>query len=144
MPLALSTALAQRQTDSLAQVFSGGFLRIFAGTKRGSPDQAETQTLLGVVSVDALAGAGLHLVADGAALAKSSEVWAFKALANGTATWFSLVTAHDHGDSRTTDERLDGTIGDTDAPGDMTWSTQAVVLDRFYTIDSFLYLLLPI
>lgn len=142
--MALSQALAQRQTQSLADAFRGGFIRVFGGAQRAAPDQAETGTLLGVVSTNGVDGAGLHLTATGATLTKTDAEWVFQALANGTATWFSLVTANDTGGNSLSALRIDGSIGTPAAPGDMTWKARAVTKDRFYTINRFTYLLLPI
>lgn len=144
MAIALSDAVAQQQAQALADAFSGGFIRIFSGTRPANPYMAETGTLLGVVSVNAVANAGLHYVANGGAVSKAAEQWAFKALATGTVSWFRLVTAGDTGAEDPEALRIDGDIGTPSLPADMTWKSTAVTNGVPYTIDSFVYLIQPI
>lgn len=144
MTIGLSNALAQQQTQKLVDTFSGGFIRIFSGTRPADASAAEAGTLLGEVSVNGLSGAGLHFTADGTVLAKATEQWVFKALAAGPATWFRIVQAGDTGLDDSTAKRLDGDVGTPSAPGDMTWQSTTLVPGAHYTIDSFLYVINPI
>jgi hypothetical protein len=140
----LSYALADDQTALMVSRFTGGFVRLFTGAPPVNSDQAETGTLLGVVSVNAQAGAGLHFVNTGPALQKAEENWAFKALATGTVGWFRLVQPGDSGGNSLTARRLDGVVGLLTEAADMNWETLDVAVDQFYTIESFLYLIQPV
>ncbi|MES2347027.1 MAG: hypothetical protein V4641_05585 [Pseudomonadota bacterium] len=139
----LSQALAATQSALLASQFTGGFIRLFSGAPPSSPDQAETGTLLGIVSVDGLGG-GLHFTSVGAVMSMADERWRFHALATGTTGWFRLVRPGDTGANDLTALRLDGIVGIPAAPGDMQWDSLAVTLGLVYSIDSFLYLIQPI
>lgn len=141
----ISSGLGQLLTQALANALTGGSIRIFAGSVPVAPKLAETGTLLGVVSVNAVAGAGLHYTADGTVLVKSaSERWVFKALAAGTATWFRVVSAADTGADDAAAVRIQGLIGTSTAPQDMVWTDLTVLAGAPYTIDSFTYLVQPI
>lgn len=145
MAISLSNALAQTQAALLASQFAGGFIRLFSGAKPATPDLAETGTLLGVVSVDAVSGAGLHFQASGPALLNApDENWWFRALANGTVGWFRIVQPGDTGANDLNALRIDGTVGTSLAPGDMNWVSTDVTAGLPYSLDSFLYLIHPI
>lgn len=140
----LSDALAATQTTLLASQFNGGFIRLFSGPKPATPGDSETGALLGVVTVNAAAGAGLHFNASGSALQKSPESWVFKALSTGTVGWFRLVQAGDTGGADINALRIDGSVGGPSEPTDMNWETLSVVADQVYTIDSFVYFIQPV
>lgn len=144
MSIELSSGLSQQRIQALADAFSGGAIRIFAGTRPDSPDDAEAGTLLGIVTVDGLPDTGLHFVAAGDALTKANEAWVFQALASDVATWFRVVAPDDTGTASLTQRRIDGDIGTTEAPGDMTWETIQVKKGVHYTLDSFVYFINPI
>lgn len=140
----LSQALAATQTALLASQFAGGFIRLFSGAAPATPDMAETGTLLGIVTVNGLGGAGLHFTASGAVLSKADETWLFRALATGTVGWFRVVQPGDTGANDLTALRIDGSVGLPADAADMTWESLAVTSGLPYTIDSFLYLIQPI
>ena len=140
----LSKALDATQTALLASQFSGGFIRLFSGAPPTSPDRSETGTLLGIVTVNGLGGAGLHFSASGAVLAKADEAWLFRALATGIVGWFRLVQPADTGANDLTALRIDGSVGTADAHGDMQWVDLNVTSGLVYTLDSFLYLIQPV
>ena len=141
----LSGALAQTQTNLLKSQFDGGFIRLFSGSKPATSDMAETGTLLGIVTVGAVDGAGLHFDASGATLSKSAvEDWYFRALATGTVGYFRLVAPGDDGTADLDALRLSGTVGTAALPADMNWDSTAVVTGLAYSLDSFLYIINPI
>lgn len=140
----LSQALAATTTAQRATQFAGGFIRLFSGPPPTSPDKAETGTLLGIVTVDGLAGAGLHFTSAGAVLQKSAEQWLFRALATGVVGWFRIVQPGDTATDDLTALRIDGTVGTSTAPGDMQWTDLNVTSGLVYSIDTFLYLIQPI
>lgn len=140
----ISNGLGQVMTGALAQALSGGFMRIFTGPAPAGPELAETGTLLGVVCVNGVSGAGLHYDALGNMLTKAgAERWIFQAAASGNAAWFRIVAPGDTGDDDPTAARIQGSIGTADAPGDMVWDTLAVTQGTHYTIDSLYMLVQP-
>ena len=142
--ISLSAALLGQLTAQLVSMFNGGSIRVFAGPRPDDPSHAETGTLLGVVSVDATAGAGVHFVAGRNGFYNAPyEHLAFRASASGEARWFRLVGPGDTGSHSTSEPRIDGSIGTFEAPGDMAWATTTVTVGSFYTLDSFVYLIHP-
>lgn len=142
--IALSQALYDAMAAKLVATFNGGFIRLFGGTRPSSASEAETGTLLGIVSVGAAEGIGLHfLPASDGFYNLPTERMAFRGLADGTATWFRLVAPGDTGANSTTEPRIDGDIGTFDAPADMMWLSTVVGLGNSYTLDSFYYRIHP-
>lgn len=144
MTIALSNALAATQTALLASQLTGGFIRLFSGARPATPDMAETGTLLGVVTVDGLSGAGLHFASAGPLLQKADEPWVFRGLADGAVTWFRIVAPGDTGANDLTALRIDGDVGGPSATADMNWQSTTVATGVPYTLDAFLYLIQPI
>lgn len=142
--ISLSQALYDQMATQLAETFHGGFIRIFAGTRPATASHAETGTLLGVVSANAVDGAGLSFqrAADGIYVPLSVRL-AFRGLAAGTAAWFRVVAPADTGAASTTEPRLDGYIGTFDEPGDMAWLSTHVTADVIHSLDSFRYIIHP-
>lgn len=143
MAITLSTALASRQAQQLAQALTGGFIRIFAGPRPDSADMAEPSEPLAIVTTRGVTGAGLTFQAGGASVTKSAYPWAFKGLAAGTATWFRVVGPADDGRPSISQVRIDGDIGTPDNPGDMTWENPAIEAGSLYSLDTFVYLINP-
>lgn len=144
MTIALSNALAATQSALLAGQFTGGFLRIFAGTRPATAASAETGTLLGIVTNDGVPGSGLHFTASGAVMQKTAEPWVFTGVAAGTASWFRLVQPSDTGATDGSALRIDGDIGTVSGDaGDMNFASLAVAPGVPYSIDQFFYLIQP-
>lgn len=144
MTIALSNALAATQTALLASQLNGGFIRLFSGVRPATPDLAEAGTLMGIVTVDGLSGAGLHFTSAGAILQKANEPWVFTGLADGAVTWFRVVAPGDTGATDTAALRIDGDVGTSTGAPDMTWVSTTVVLGRPYSLDQFFYVIQPI
>ena len=142
--ISLSAALLQNAAATLAATFNGGTIRVFAGERPVDASHAETGTLLGVVTVNAVDGAGLHfqVFANGFGSIVTERAQ-FRGLDSGDATWFRLVAPGDTGGDSNTAARIDGSIGVFDDPGDMAWLTTAVSAGGVYTIDSFNYFIHP-
>lgn len=142
--ISLSAALLQNAAATLVANFNGGSLRVFAGARPTDASRAETGTLLGVATVNAVDGAGLLFqpFANGFGVVVGQRVQ-FRALASGDAAWFRLVGPGDTGGDSNTAARIDGSIGTFNAPGDMAWLTLAVSTGGLYTIDSFNYFIHP-
>lgn len=140
----ISDALADDMTAMMVSRFTGGFIRLFSGPMPATAKEAESGTLLGIVSVNAAADAGLHFTSSGPTFQKADETWAFKALATGTVGYARLVQPGDDGTASLTAKRIDITVGEATQPADMNWETLDVAVDQFYTLASFLYLVNPV
>jgi hypothetical protein len=140
----LSEGLRLAMSQALAQGFAGGTIRLFSGTPPATASDAETGTLLGVVSVDA-SGNGLTFLASASYVYNPPAArWAFTGLASGNAAWFRVVAPGDSGQVSATEPRIDGTIGEFGGDADMQWTTTVVTAGITYTIDSFIYIVHPI
>lgn len=139
----LSNALAQTQAALLASQFTGGFIRLFDELPPITPADGEAGTLLGIITVDGQAGAGIHFSASGAALYKSDEPWIFTALASGLVKGFRIVQPGDTGGVDISALRIDGTVAVNGTPADMNWENTTVVNGVGYTLDTFIYLIQP-
>lgn len=140
----LSTGLATGLNTYLAGTLTGGTIRLFTGDPPIDPDHEETGVLLGIATVSATPGAGLHFSVSGNAMEKADELWAFRALATGQAGWFRFVGAVDAGGASLSAPRIDGVIGGPGVPCDMNWDDTTVTAGTFYTLNSFLYLTQPV
>jgi hypothetical protein len=125
-------------------MFDHGVMYIYSGPQPLSANDAVAGTLLGIVTKASGAfsfGAatnGLVFAASAAGVsAKSTDVWSFNGIADGTAGWFRLMgNANDAlGGSNTTNARLDGSVGTSGA--DLNLSNIAVVTGAPNTIDVF-------
>lgn len=143
--IALSPSIVADTVARRVAEFNGGSIRIFAGARPATPGAAETGTLLGIATPGAVDGLGIpfHGFTGGFGLLVMDGV-AFKALTNGTATWFRLVGPGDPGGASSAAPRIDGDIGTFDNPGDMAWKTTAIVSGSTYSIDTFNYFIHPI
>lgn len=141
----ITAGLGSLLTEALASAFNGGSIRIFAGAMPATPELAETGTLLGIVTVNGVTGAGLHYTSQGTVLSKAAlEQWVFTGLASNTAAWFRVVTLSDTGADDPNAVRIQGQIGTALAPSDMVWTDTTVVQGTPYTLDSFAYMIQPI
>jgi len=146
MAVRFSTGLRDAMLGSIGldAAFTNGVIYIYSGAQPATADSAAAGTLLGVVTVDALAfvhGAatnGLNFDAPVAGtIAKAvSENWKFNGITAGTAGWFRFAgNPNDDGSASTTLSRIDGTVAKTG--GDMTLSNTAIVVAAPNTVDVF-------
>lgn len=143
--ISLSTPILADTVARRLAAFTGGSIRIFAGTRPASANAAETGTLLGIATPAAVPGAGLPLYAfDGGFGISPADDVGFTALASGTAAWFRLVAPGDSGGDTSTESRIDGSIGTFAAPGDMAWMNTAIAAGNRYSLDTFNYFIHPI
>lgn len=141
----ISPGLSSQMTAQLLALLGPFFIDIYSGTPPASADLAPTGTLLGTVCANGIDGAALHFLANGSLLVKASEPWIVKGIADGTAGWFRLRQQSEDGTSTSLSHlRIDGTIGTADAPGDMTWDTLSVLTGQPFTIDQFIYSIIPV
>jgi hypothetical protein len=130
---------------SFPEIYAGGVILIYSGTKPASADNAVAGTLLGRVT---LAGGswsagdltnGLRFdttSTDGSINKPTGDVWQFTGLANGTATWGRLVgNATDSGAYSASLPRIDFSIAAFGA--DATLADVSVTTGKVYTVDQF-------
>lgn len=140
----LSDGLMLALSQAFAGRFAGGSIRLFTGTPPATPNDAETGTLLGIVSVNG-DGTGLQFSPAIAYVTNPpADRWAFTALASGQVGYFRLVAPGDTGATNSTDPRIDGTVGPAFSGSDMEWETTAVTVAATYALDSFVYIVHPI
>lgn len=141
----LSTGLrnAIAGTQGFAGALSTGIIEIYSGAQPATADSAVTGTLLGVVT---LAGGaftpgsatnGLTFAAAAAgAVTKSTDLWQFTGLANGTAGYFRFKgNAADAGGVSAVLPRMDGSIATSG--GDMNLGNIAITTGSPNTVDAF-------
>ena len=127
---------------AFADIFAGGSIRIFAGARRNSADHAEPSSPIAVIR-NSGALPGLTFVQDGPYVLGVGQ-WQIDATAPGTATWFSLVVAGDDGADTLSRPRVDGDIGSTSAPSDMTLANTTLSADTAVPVQTFVYTIPPL
>jgi hypothetical protein len=134
------SAITDANGGSLADIFNGGVIDIYSGTRPTSADNTASGTLLGTITKNGgtfIAGTltnGLRfdVAADGSIDKPSTDVWQFTGVAAGVATWFRLRgNAADSGASSTTLPRIDGSIAAFG--GDATLSDTNITVGKVYT-----------
>lgn len=123
----LSTGFVNRRNngEAFADIFNNGVIEIRSGVQPASADAAVTGTLLARITRNGglwVAGSpsnGLQFVASGRFVAKHPDhVWRLVGVANGIAGYYRLLPNEaDDGLASTTAARIDGAIGQADAPG---------------------------
>lgn len=132
-------------TQSFAQIFAGGEIRIFSGARPTSANRAQGNNLLGRVTRVGAGGPGLRFtLTDGNVIKTPSDAWRFLCDTAGSASWFRLVAAGDTGTDSNTAPRIDGDIGSTSSPSDMTLTTITFAVNDSLPIDGFLYTIPPL
>jgi hypothetical protein len=127
-------------TGSLRSAINGFYIRIYNGTPPTLPEDALSgNTLLCTITNNGTA-TGLTFessVTDGMLLKTGSEVWSGTCVADGTATFYRLVSSSDTGASSSSAVRVQGTVGVAGADLNVT-STSFVTDDEkrvdFYAI----------
>ena len=131
--------------QSFAQIFAGGQIRIYDSVRPASANSAETAVPFAIVQAMDGSGPGLTFALTAGNVIKPPVApWALVASAPGTAVWWRLVGASDNGDDSLTAPRIDGDIGTTAAPADMTLATTVFTPGNMLPIDSFLYTIPPL
>lgn len=102
-------------TGSLKSVMDGTVMRLYSGTPPASADAPVTGTLLATLSVNGN-GAGVTfetIPADGVLAKEPAEVWQGTNAATGTVAYARLVAPADTGNTSTTANRIQVTVGNT-------------------------------
>lgn len=114
----ISTAYVNEQMAQFAETFKNGVLAIYSGTQPASADDAETGTLLCLITKGGGAftpgqpGSGLNFgtPVNGQINKADSEEWKGTVLATGTAGWFRFYDNSYTTGASTTAKRFDGNI----------------------------------
>lgn len=131
--------------QSFAQIFNGGEIRVFAGTRPNSANEAEPSTPIGVILRTNSTTTGLQFVqVNDYVIKPPPDNWVLNTLQPGTAAWFRLVAQSDtFGDSLTA-PRIDGDIGTAASPNDMVLSITNFTPNTALPFSSFLYTIPPL
>lgn len=131
--------------QSFAGIFGGGELRIFDSARPSGAEKAEPSTPIAVVRRVGNADAGLQFTqVDEFVIKPPNDEWTLFAPTSGTGVWWRLVASDDIGDDSPTAPRIDGDIGTTALPNDMTLTTATFAEGDLLPFDSFLYTLPPL
>ena len=131
--------------QSFAQIFNGGMLRLFAGTRPESADAAEPTTPIATVARSDNTGL-VFALAGQFVIRQPNDVWLLTALAAQTPTWFRLTAPGDvYTSASLTAPRIDGDVGTESGPSDMTLSvTLPFTVPGTFPFDSFLFTIPPV
>lgn len=102
-------------TGSLRSVMNSSVMRLYSGSPPASADAAVTGTLLCTLSVNG-SGTGVTfetIPADGVIAKEPAEVWQGTNAATGTVAYARLVATSDTGNTSTTANRIQVTVGNT-------------------------------
>lgn len=154
MSLMCSTAFRTRilGRESFDDIIGGGCIRIFEGTQPASADDPEQGTLLGVGTiagqtwVPGTTTAGIRWLQVGAWVQPvPGAPIAIAAIGTGVAGWFRIIgNGADAGRASLDLPRIDGSIGTTAAPAQMTWADRNVLAGHIYPFDSLIFALPPL
>lgn len=122
---------------SIKDILDNGFIDIYSGPIPASADASiGAATLLCRVSLNSTA-TGLTLLQDGRFLRKPpADVWSGLAAATGVATFYRQVHTGDTGALSTTDERIQGGVGQTNFY-EMTLTDPSFVSGQTFTLGGY-------
>lgn len=139
MAFHISTGLAESIMggSSIKDTMDLGFIDIYSGTVPANADASiGAATLLCRVSLNSTA-TGLTLLQDGRFLRKPpADVWSGTNAATGTATFYRQVLTGDTGALSSTDERIQGTVGLTNA-SEMTLTDTSFVSGSTFSLGGY-------
>lgn len=140
MSIRLSTGLKNKLINLFSAnqnaIFGSFYIDIMSGQRPTSADSAHTETKLLTLSVN---GDGTVLTFEASptdgVLEKGSGTWKGTGLAVGTASWFRLYKSGDTpGSLSTTAERIDGTVGTSNA--DLVLSSTSITVGAPVTVSA--------
>jgi hypothetical protein len=113
MAIRLSTGLASALlgSNSFKTIFQNGFIGIFSGGQPPDANQAETGSLLCVISKASGTAGVIWGTAGAGQLPNSADVWSGLCGTAGVAGWFRLYDSNFTMGSSGTANRIDGNIG---------------------------------
>ena len=141
----LSTGFVNGQAAEFVETFKNGVLAIYSGAQPASADEAETGTLLCLITKDGGAftpgqpdnGLNFGTPSGGAVDKDAAEMWSGKALVDGTAGWFRFYDNNYVTGASTTARRFDGTISNTEKEEVLIASNKNVMEGEVLQVDEF-------
>ena len=130
--------------QSFEQIFNGGSIHVYSGTRFSSADAAAPETnRLGVIGLIGFNG-NLSFARNGPYVTiPAAQWWQLMVEASGAAAWFRLLTATDSGEASPTDARIDGDIGTSVAPAEMVLTNTTLTAGTAVPINSFVFTFTP-
>ena len=147
MSLQVSNGFKEQFALFFKSKFDGSVIRVFSGTQPDHSDLAETGTLLGTITLNGVADAGLIFSASGPFIVKDAFAsWILTTVATGTATWFRCVAdSEDAGGISYSALRFDGSVSEDElSNAEMILDDTALLTGRQYQVDALVYTLPPI
>ena len=150
MAVRASTATKNTLLNALRTKFANGVIQIYGNAAQPARgDEAPAGTLLGVATLNAgtftagnpTNGLNFAPAANGAMDKPAGDVWQFKGIANGIASYARMIpNAADPGttDNSATYDRLDGRIGPSGSGAEVLMANTEVTVGATSTIDSWL------
>lgn len=130
--------------QSFADIFNGGEIRVFAGTRPNSAELAEPSVPLGVIHrLGALTGLMFALAGEYVVNAPNDK-WMLNVTQPGSPAWFRLVAANDGAGYVPDAPRIDGDVSVVGGGGDMIIGQVPLVAGTSVPIDGFWYTLPPL
>lgn len=131
--------------SSFADIFNGGEIRVFSGSRPSSANRAQGNNQVGrIYRVSATDSTLRFVMVDTYVIKPPSDEWRLLCTTPGNAGWWRLVAPGDSGGDSNTAPRIDGDIGTESAPAELTLSTRAFAANDTISIDSFLYTIPPL
>ncbi len=136
MSLKLSTGLRDGMLDTspFKTLLDASRVKIYSGVAPASADAAEGTLLVSIGSDNADTHCHFLAAAVSGVLSKNADIWSGVAGASGTANYFRLVVNTDTGVLSTTEIRMQGTVGTSNA--DINMSSVSIVSGATQTIDT--------
>jgi hypothetical protein len=136
MALKLSTGLRDGMLDTspFKTLLDASRVKIYSGVAPSSADDAEGTLLVSIGSDNADTHCHFAASASSGVISKNSDVWSAVASASGTASYFRMVVNTDTGVLSTTEIRMQGTVGTSNA--DINMSSVSIVSGATQTIDT--------
>ncbi len=134
--LKLSTGLRDGMLDTspFKTLLDASRVKIYSGVAPATADAAEGTLLVSIGSDNADTHCHFLAAAVSGVLSKNADIWSGVATATGTASYFRLVVNTDTGVLSTTEIRMQGTVGTSNADIDM--SSVSIVSGATQTIDT--------
>lgn len=136
MALKLSTGLRDGMLDTspFKTLLDSSRVKIYSGVAPATADAAEGTLLVSVGSDNADTHCHFLAAAVSGVLSKNADIWSGVASADGTASYFRLVVNTDTGVLSTTEIRMQGTVGTSNA--DINMSSVTIASGATQTIDT--------
>lgn len=132
-------------SSSFAAIFKGGEIRLFAGGRPASANDAEPGSPIGVITRISDISPGLQFAqANDYVIKPPSDRWVLTTMLAATPTWWRLIAAGDDATASVKAPRIDGDVGLNNALNDLTLQGSALASGVELSIDTFLFTFPPL